>query len=103
GVDPSGGRLPRHLSRPEHEPSAGAGPLALPVAAVPDRIRRGADKAARGSLLARSHLPLLPPRDAADAEPALVALPQPAPVGAQAGGRGQPRRAVGGAVRAVRP
>ena len=46
--------------------------------AVPGGVRRGADQAPRRSVLARPHLPGLPPRDPADAEPAQLVLPSAA-------------------------
>ena len=48
------------------------------LAAVPAGVRRRADQAARRPLLARPDLPVLPPRDAADAGPAQLVLPPPA-------------------------
>ena len=55
--------------------------LAVPLAAVPGGARRGAHQAARRSLLARPHLPRLPPRDPADAESAELVLPPAAAAG----------------------
>ena len=54
---------------------ARAGAVADALAAVPRGVRRRADQAARRPLLARSDLPLLPPRDPADARPAELVLP----------------------------
>ena len=47
-----------------------AGDPRLPMAGVPGRVRRRADQAARRSVLARPHVHGVPPRDAADAQPA---------------------------------
>ena len=79
------------------------GPAAVPLARVPGRARRRADQAARRPLLARPHLPGLPPRDPADAEPAQLVLPPPAEAVAPAGGGRQPRRAARRALPAVLP
>ena len=59
-----------------------ARPLAAAVAAVPPRVRRRADQAARRPVLARPDLPVLPPRDPADARPAQLVVPPPAPAAA---------------------
>ncbi len=73
------------------------------LAAVPRRVRRRSDQAARRSVLARPLVSGLPPRDAADAGPAQLVLPPPATSAAPGRGGGQPRRAVDRAVRIVRP
>ncbi len=66
-------RLPRDLPRSALRSAAvpvssaiGSRALALALARAPHPPRRGADQAARGSLLARPHLPRLPLRDPAD-------------------------------------
>src|SRR5712692_5481134 len=63
------GRLPRDLPRPRLDPHSARARLPPAVARVPPRVRRGAHQDARRRVLARPHLPLLPPRDPADAEP----------------------------------
>ena len=71
-------RVGARLSR---EPAAGRRDLAAALADLPHHARRRADQAARRSLLARAHLPLLPLRDPADPESASPAafhrLPHP--------------------------
>src|SRR6266545_7521072 len=68
------------------------------LAAVPAGVRRRAHQVARRPLLARPHVPPLPPRDPAEAEPAELVLPPPAGAGAQGRGARQPRRAARRAV-----
>ena len=58
--------------------AAGAGCLLGAVAAVPTRVRGRAHQAARRPVLARPDVPVVPPRDAADAEPAQLVVPPPA-------------------------
>ena len=72
---------------------SGARDVVDPLAAVPRRVRRGADQAARRPLLARSDVSGLPPRDAADAGPAQLVLPSLATPVSPRGSGGQPRRA----------
>ena len=48
------------------------------LAAVPGRVRRRADQDARRPVLARSDVPVLPPRDPADAGAVELVLPPPA-------------------------
>ena len=103
GVAAARGRLPRHLPRAGRDGPARPGPVAVRLAAVPRRVRRRADQAARRPLLARPHLPRLPPRDPADARPAQLVLPPPARPAAPGRGAGQPRHPAGGAVRACSP
>ena len=79
GVAAAGGRLPGDLPRQR----TGRRPRSwccwpASLAAVPGRVRRRADQAARRSVLARPDLPGLPPRDPADARPAELVLPPPA-------------------------
>src|SRR5205807_3666710 len=62
------GGVPRDLLGTVTVGAAGRDPLADAMAAVPLGVRRRADQAERGPLLAGSHVPLLPPRNAADAE-----------------------------------
>ena len=54
-------------------------------------------------VLAGPDLPVLPPRDPADAGPAELVLPPPAQAAAPGGGGGQPLRPARRAVRPVRP
>src|SRR5439155_17428937 len=91
-------RLPRGVPRSVLGRAAGDRALPAPVAAVPRRVRRGDDQAPRRSLLARPHVPPVPPRDAADAERVELVLPPPPRRAAQGRGARQPRRA---ALRAV--
>ena len=82
--------------------AAGARHVADALAAVPRRVRRRADQAARRPLLARPHLSGLPPRDATDARPAQLVLPSPAAAVAPRGGGRQSLRAARRPVRVVR-
>src|SRR5207237_8187281 len=90
-------------ARSGHHGAALAAGAPLPLAAVPGRVRRGADQAPRRPLLAGPDLPLLPPRDPAHAESAEPVLPPPAPAGAPRRGAGQPLRAAGGALLPLHP
>ena len=67
--------------------------------AVPGGVRRGTDQAAGRPLLAGPHLSRLPPRDPADAEPAQLVRPPPAPLVPPARGPRQLRRPAGRAGR----
>src|SRR5206468_4660870 len=68
-------RLPSYLPRPFGPRSTPSGDLDVSLAAVPSRVRRRIDQAPRRPMLARPDLPLLPPGDAAHAEPAQLVLP----------------------------
>src|SRR5207247_852757 len=87
---------------PEHAAvTRGDRPAAL--ADLPPDVRSGADQAAGRPLLAGPHLPLLPLRDPAQPEPALL-VPAPAPALVPSpGGALQPRGRAGGAVLRLRP
>ncbi len=80
------------VPRPRVDRGARADRLALPVDPLPRRVRRRADQDARRPLLARPHLPRLPPPDAADAEPALLVLPPAAEADAPDGDAREPLR-----------
>src|SRR2546423_7864703 len=97
------GRVSRRLPRSGMGPDARGTRLALPLAPLPSRVRRRAHQVARRSMLARSPLSLLPPRDAADAEPALVVLPPSPQAVAPHRGPGEPLRPAGRADPALLP
>src|SRR5439155_4169403 len=75
GVPPARSRLPRRLPRVVPDDPAGPRPVAVALAPVPARVRRRPDQVAGPRVLARSHLPVLPPRDAAPPEPAQLVFP----------------------------
>jgi hypothetical protein len=75
GVAAARGRLPRDLPRRQRRRPACAGPVAVPVAAVPRRVRRRADQDAGRPVLAGPHLPAVPPRDPAAARPVVLVVP----------------------------
>ena len=81
------GRLPRDLPGQRQRRTAAARADRPALAAVPGRVRRRADQAARRPVLARPHLPVLPPRDPADARPVQLVLPPAAEAAAPGGGR----------------
>ena len=103
GVAAAGDRVPGDLPRQRPGGAAGADDVAGALAVVPAGIRCGADQAARRLVLARSDLPVLPPRNPADAGAAELVLPSPAQAAAPGGSRGQPFRAARRAVRACSP
>ena len=72
GVAPPRGGLPCDLPRQRRGGAAVARHPCLPMAGLPGRVRGRPDQAPRRSLLARPDLHGLPPRDAADAEPAVA-------------------------------
>src|SRR5439155_9865141 len=78
GVAPAGSRLPHDLPGSGHDDAAVQPHRAHALASVPRRVRRRAHQDARGPVLARPDLPLLPPRDSADAQSAELVLPPPA-------------------------
>src|SRR5690606_4424775 len=102
GVAAAGGRLPRGVPGLRRRRGADAGAARLLLAAAAGRARRGADQDARRPVLARPHVPVLPPRDPADAGPVLGLLPRAAEAVAQGGGRREPRRAARRTVPALR-
>src|SRR4030095_16889264 len=85
---------------PPRRPHRAAGAARVPDALAPvaARVPRAALQAARRPLLAGPHVPPLPPRDPADAEPVELVLPPPPRARAQDRGCGQPFRAAPGAV-----
>ncbi len=83
--------------------SAGRGAVPAALAAVPGGVRGGTDQDAGRRVLAEADLPGPPPRDPADAGPAELVLPPPAPAAAPRRGRREPRHPVGRAVPPVRP
>ena len=91
------------VPRPRGRRPARADPVAARLAAVPRRVRRGPDQAARRPLLARPHLPRVPPRDPAAAGPDELVLPPPAAPAAPRGGARQPRHPARRPVPAVPP
>src|SRR5688572_10000965 len=93
--------LPRDLPRQRDDRDAAPARRARAVAPVPCRVRRGPDQDAGRSVLARSDVSLLPPRDAAHAEPPVLALPPPAEAFPSPRGARQPRRAARRAVPAL--
>ena len=95
--------FPGNLSRQRPDRAAGAGDVARTVAAVPARVRRRPDQTPRRLVLAGSDLPVLPPRNPADAGAAELVFPSPAQAAASGGSRGQPLRATHRPVRPVRP
>src|SRR4051812_3348122 len=97
GVAPPRSWVSRGLPRSVVERGTGAARVALPLAPLPTRVRRRAHQDARRSLLARSDLPLLPPGNAADAEPALLVLPPSTEAAAPDRGARKPLRPAGGA------
>ena len=86
GVAPPRGRVPRDLPRRCPDGAPLPGPRPLPLARLSSGARRRAHQAAGRSVLARSHLHGLPPRDPADAEPAQLVRP-PAAAPASTGSR----------------
>src|SRR2546426_6874049 len=78
GVAPAGDGLSRDLPRAGHDDAAVQPHRPDALAALSRGVRRGAHQDARRPVLARPHLPLLPPRDATDAQPAQLVLPSPA-------------------------
>src|SRR5260221_1962686 len=68
-------RIPRHLPRQRAGRADDPTRVPDPLAPLPRGVRRWADQDARRSMLARPHLPVLPPRDAANAQPAVLVLP----------------------------
>src|SRR5262249_11258892 len=102
GVDAARSRVLRGVPRPGLDDRAARPGPGAALDAIPRRARRRADQAAPRPLLARPDLPLLPPRDAADAEPADRALPRAAADRAARERGVQPLRATRRAVRAVR-
>src|SRR5579864_8264940 len=92
GVPASRGRLSRHLSGAGHHRPAHRRDLDVSLVAVSGGVWSRPDQAARRSLLARSHLPQLPPRDPADAESTQLVLPPSAEAAAQGRSCRQSRR-----------
>src|SRR5438309_11931412 len=90
--------LPHHLPWTGHDGTAVQPDRPHALAALPGRVRRWAHQDARRPLLARPDLPLLPPRNAADAESAELVLPSSAEASSSDGGAGQPLRAARGPV-----
>src|SRR5205807_2976383 len=92
GIAPVRDRVPRDLPRPRERDTVLPAHRAAQMAPLSGRVRRGADQDARRSLLARPHLPLLPPRDAAHAKSAELVFPSPAQAASPRGGARQPLR-----------
>ena len=97
GNDAPRGGVPGGVSRRPRHGAAGPGDPADSLDALPGHVRRRPDQAARRPVLEGPDVPLLPLRDAADAEPVLVVLPRAAAVGTPV------RRAVQPLRRARRP
>src|SRR6185503_16636991 len=101
GVDAAGGGLLRRVPRARPSPGAVDPDPRAALDAVPHGGRRRSHQAARRSVLARSDVPLLPPRNAADAEPPERAVPPSPAIHAAGGRRVQPLRPTGGSLRVV--
>ena len=87
------GRLHRRLPRQRRLPAAAPHRARGALARLPPRVRRRPDQAARRPRLAEPDRALLPPRDAADAEPAEPHGTSRAGLVAPPRGRRQPHRA----------
>src|SRR5262249_6207724 len=78
--------------------AANANCVAGAVAAVPPGVRCRPDQNPPRPVLARPDVPVLPPRDPADAEPAELVFSPPAEMDAPHGGAWQSHRPAGGRV-----
>ena len=102
GIVAARNRLPGDLPRQRGHRPATARPDPAALAAVPARVRGGPDQDARRPVLAGSDVPVLPPRDPADAGPAELVLPPPAQAPAPGRGGREPRHPARGALLPVR-
>src|SRR5207248_9475933 len=99
GVTAAGRRIFRDLPGAGGDGAPTCRHLDVSLAPLSSRIRRRPDQDSGRSLLARSNLPRLPPRDPADAESAQLVLSPPAPPVAPGRGAGEPFCAARGADR----